>query len=83
MSYAEFVKDLITNLILNNLLVGNMFDHIICNVLLECDQTGERVISASHDVRQAFDSGVHAQILSCALKRGLDRSIVLPLRNLI
>ena len=56
--------------------------HIICNVLLECDQTGERVIAASHDVRRAFDSGVHAQILSCALKRGLDRSIVLPLRNL-
>ena len=41
--------------------------HIICNVLLECDQTGERVIAASHDVRRAFDSGVHAQILSCVL----------------
>ncbi|XP_065575022.1 uncharacterized protein LOC136036651 [Artemia franciscana] len=49
---------------------------------LECDQTGKRIIAASHDVRRAFDSGVHAQTLSCAFKRGLDRSIVLPLRNL-
>ncbi|XP_065582546.1 uncharacterized protein LOC136041729 [Artemia franciscana] len=47
--------------------------HLICNVLLECDQIGERVTAPSHDVRRAFDSGVHAQILSCELKRGLDR----------
>ena len=46
--------------------------HLICNELLQCYQTGERVIAASHDVRRAFDSGVHAQILSCALKSSLD-----------
>ncbi|XP_065575450.1 cytochrome P450 2J4-like isoform X3 [Artemia franciscana] len=47
----------------------------------ECDQTGERVIAASHNVRRTLDSGIH-QIQSSALNRGLDRSIILPLQNL-
>ena len=42
----------------------------------------ERFILASHDVRRAFDSGIHSQLLLSALKRGVDQSVILAFRNM-
>lgn len=56
--------------------------HIMCNILLECDRTGESIVIAGLDVSRAFDSGIHSQLLLSAYNRGLDKSVVLTFRNL-
>ena len=55
---------------------------LLSNVLLDADAKGETVVLAGHDVRGAFDSGIHAQLLVSAFKRGLDRSIIATYRNM-
>lgn len=56
--------------------------YILANILIEADELNESLILASHDVRRAFDSGIHPQLLVSAHKRGVDRSVILPFRDM-
>ena len=64
---------------------GTSREHVhslIANLLLSAHDNNDTLVLASHDVRRAFDSGIHAHILSSACKRGVDRSVVVVWRSM-
>lgn len=56
--------------------------YLLANILLDAHLSRETLILGQYDVRRAFDSGIHAQILVELCKRGVRSSIVRSLRDM-
>ena len=54
---------------------------ILDNMLIETDELNECIFLAGH-IRRAFDSRIRTQLLLAARKRGGDRLVILPFRNM-
>ncbi|XP_065574920.1 uncharacterized protein LOC136036545 [Artemia franciscana] len=55
---------------------------ILANVLIDCFEKGETVHLAGHDIRRAFDMGIHSHLLFSASSRSLNKSIIAVFRNM-
>ena len=56
--------------------------NVVANVLLDAHISNESLAIGEYDVRRAFDSGIHAQIMLELRKNGVDPAIVRPLYDL-
>jgi hypothetical protein len=50
--------------------------HVVANVMIDTNISNESLAIGEYDIRRAFDSGIHAQIMLELRKNGVDQAIV-------
>lgn len=55
---------------------------VVASVLIDAESSGESVAIGIHDVKRAFDSLIHDQIILEMGKRGVQRDVIMPLKDM-